>query len=193
MLASTSENNIGECRLSTEVSPKKLEKIRSHISHDLLKNGFLERLGTSRGTYETNPMKSDLVERAWGHIREECAETSSVIRVVNGAITKWAEVEEAISDFFRSAPESCGLSTTRLFNETKIRCLDPHVGWLIVMRTFVEDFYSLARRPAEERAGRLKEFWHAADELHDAIRSMGPRLGGEGHRFGDFFRSPSEQ
>lgn len=192
MLTTASENCNRGSRLSSVPSPNRLENIRSHISHDLLKNGFLERLGTSRGTYESNPMKSDLVERAWEHIRQGCAEASSVMRVVDGAFSKWPEVEEAISDFFRFAPESCGLAPTRLFNETKLRCLDPQSGWLAEMRSFVEDFYSQASLPAEERAERLKEFWHAADQLHEAIRSMGPRLGGEGYRFGDYFRSPSE-
>lgn len=172
------------------MSANELERIRSHVNHDLLKNAFLERLGTVRGTLQDNPMKRELIEGAWRYLREQVPEEEAAFRSVREAISRWEEVKEAVTGLFTEAPQKCGYEVTPLFKQVAELCCNETDGWLQVLDRFVRDFEALATSSSAEQETRLHELWEAADQLHQAISDLRPRYGGEGPRFGDFFQRP---
>jgi hypothetical protein len=181
-------------RIAAAVSDRceRLESIRSRLNHDLLKNRFLERLGTSKGSVTDTPLKTQLILGAWSFLSDNVAQRKSDWAVVEIGISNWPEIRDAVQSFFSHAPQDCGIDVTENFHKEVDRCLEPEKGWLAVMDRFVRDFCDLAVESDVVQHERISEFWGAADELHRSLQSMAPKFRGEGPRFGDFFRPKGE-
>lgn len=173
---------------SRRMGANELEQWRSQLNHDLLKNGFLERLGTVQGRFGENELKVKLIQAAWKSLRgEDDPQEAFALVSVKEALRQWPHVRRELESFFLHGPEDCGMVRTRLFDGVAEDCLCDSTGWLAVLGSFVDDFRDLAFAPSDRQADRLRQFWVAAEALHQALSDMRPRFGDDGPRFGDFF------
>jgi hypothetical protein len=178
---------------------EQLEMERLTLSHDLLKNLFLNRLGTARSDHALEA-RSRLLTSFWAlhrgeHDLEDGIDAVAVIETVQRGLAAWPEARAALERFFRDAPERHGYCRTDMFSEASRRCVEGEESLVNVVSCFVREFTALADSSEEERLRRLRDFWDAADEIARTLSSMQPGFG-EDARFGDFFRRselPSEQ
>jgi hypothetical protein len=175
-------------RATRTMSAPKLEQWRSRLNHDLLKNQFLERLGTVQGAIGENELKVKLIRRAWGQLNGRFdPEAAPSQTSVEEALRQWPVVRKDLVAFFSHGPEDCDMIRTPLFDRIAEDCLREPNGWLAILDGFVRDFKDLAFSTPALQEQRLRQFWEAAESLHRALSEMRPRFGGEGPRFGDFF------
>ena len=148
------------------------------MSHDLLKNQFLERIGTTRGSVAGNPEKTRLLLRYWaGEFVEHDDRWVAIKHSVETGVSNWPVVRDGLTEFFVDAPQRSGLVPTQLFKEFRSRCIDGEKSLVSIISDFVQNISALGRLNQDEQFDAACKFWQAADELYAHLVELRPSSG----------------
>jgi len=167
---------------------QEFEICRVHVSHDMLKNQFLERLGTTRGSVDDNPEKTALMLKYLSSANDDCIGAEATSNSIDAALTNWPAVKASVTELFDRSPNSCGLVPTELFEAMRDRCIGEQGSLVSSIDDFVLRFRSLGSENLSSQMVAIREFWKVADELYGCLIELKPN--GGVHAFVDYLRFP---
>ena len=154
-----------------------MEKERSILSHNLLKNNFLNIIGSA---YSRMPyyIRSDQILKTWDSTADpKKVFKTDVVEVVQSALKNWPEIYKALNAYLNDTPEIFGFKETKTFIDARNKILGDKTGndrdcYANTINKFVENFDSLANKNRNEQKKNLKKFWFAADQIHELLSKM---------------------
>jgi len=169
------------------------EEFRNRLNHNLIKNEFLHVLGLSQ--LSDVEVRSRKIEAVWAHLRGEETDDPELQDKKNNmqsARKVWRTIEPLLQELFGPKLEECGLTLTPKGRQLKKELIDDVTGVVSTVSSFVDDFEKIGGLPQEERIERLRDFWTAADRLHEALSAMALRNDADGP-FGGYVRRATDR
>lgn len=172
---------------------ERLNQQRTILSHNRLRNDFIEQVGTRRSDLTTIE-RSRKILKVWNPAAPDEDQEAHEQAVYLG-LRNWSDVCRALHQFFYVSPSRYGFSVTQRFLDARRRVLgspessstdDPAECTLVdVVTSFARRFDSLKGASTEVQHSELDQFWKALDEIAQTLVEMRP--GSDGGGFDAYF------
>lgn len=154
---------------------RKLERLRSLLNHNKIKNDFLNLIGSARMDLSIEERSTDIL-LVWSNQSvpnsEQGPQLQAKIDTVRKGLSNWQNSFRALKDFFETKPAEFGLSMTLKGQQVKKAFFEGEKSYTAIIDRFVNSFDDLVDQTKNEQLKKLENFWAAADKIHETLSKM---------------------
>lgn len=175
-------------KLIKNANGDELERIRANLNHNLLKNSFLNKIGSYRTDLTFNE-RSTQIMAVWDDLLKKnkiSPDIEAIKNSVYSGLHNWQKICQSLDFFFNEVPQSCGYQVTGRFKRARNHIIGKKDSKTSIISKFVSEFDEIAKKRRDEQYRILRKLWRSVDKIQMELSKMRAGID-EDAQFGEYF------